>query len=109
MGKVNEYQSAWADSVGLTLLDKETVEIRLTEGNVLLGRGASVFASVVDAYINRRRVAETHQSALGVLLGLGKDPDMVLDAIDQVFPPEDEEGDDEEDADDDDSVEVEER
>lgn len=106
--KFNEHQEAWAESLGLILAVKGAdVEIRVAENRALVGRGDSIFAAVTESFVSRRKVAESYQSALGVLVGLGEDPEDVLDALDEVFPTDDGlEGDEEEESGD---VEIEER
>lgn len=107
MGKVNEFQAAWAEGVGLELIEGSGVTIKY-EGKTL-GEGRTVLDAVLDAFTSRRKTAEILQSQLGILLGLGKDPEQVLSALDELFPTEegeDEEDEYEEDDEDEDSVRV---
>lgn len=98
--KINEFQAAWAENVGLDLrLDlredpktKDGWPITIRHEGDLLGKGATVLSAVLDAFNQRRKQAETLQTELCILAGLGKNPDETLTALDEMFP-EDEEGD----------------
>lgn len=87
MAKINEFQKAWAESTGLDLKIQNDV-VKISQKGKLLGQGTSVLGAVLDAFIQRRKEAETHQTELCALAALGKDPEDLVGAFLELFTEE---------------------
>jgi len=101
--KVNDFQKAWAKSTNLDLKIQND-GVKVSREGKLLGQGTSVLGAVLDAFIQRRKAAETLQTELCTLAALGKDPEDLVEAFVELFTEEDD-GEDVEDEDSDLTVE----
>lgn len=85
--KINEYQKAWADSVGLSVEENDGI-VRISSKGKLLGEGASALNAILNAFEVRRKPAEVLQSQLMMFGALGKGPEDLVEAVLEVFTEE---------------------
>lgn len=95
MAKINEFQRDWAVAVELDVKIQNDL-VKISHEGKLLGQGASVLGAVIDAFIQRRKAAESLQTQLCTLAALGKNPEELIEDLMNLFTEEDE-GDEEDD------------
>lgn len=94
--KFNEFQKAWAEAAELEVKIVNG-QLRISHEGKTLGQGDTPLDAVLNAFSQRRKVAETLQTELCALAALGKNPEGLVEDFMELFTEEAEEGDEDDD------------